>query len=432
MPHIKNAKQLARSSERSMVLAMIEAALDAVDTTAALSRALSLEGSRLTTEAGVSVDLSEKENVYVVAIGKCAFESARALSKILGVTMSRGIAIGVGASGSAPERMTFCEGTHPYPSEGNIHFTQLVLDLLEKTTERDLVIFAISGGGSTLLCNPQSHTCVQEEQIVSALFRRGATITQINTIRKHISKARGGNLAKAAYPAEVLSCIFSDVPGDDIEYIASGPTVRDSTTRAHALSLLAQFDLFDSSKVRPADVLETPKEAKYFERVHNHIVVSNTLALEAMSRYASEKGYQTEICTNCLTGEASVVGKNIVAALRDKEEKTVLLYGGETTVTIKGKGVGGRNQELVLSALEDVREGELVCAIASDGCDNSSHAGAIGDTLTKGEAEEKHLRVRDYLKSNDSHTFFAQVGDYIDTGYTGSNVSDLVIAVRSS
>ena len=297
-------------------------------------------------------------------------------------------------------------------------------------TERDLVIFVISGGGSTLLCQPGNFTCQMETGVIRCLFAAGAKIEEINTIRKHLSLARGGHLAKYAYPAKVISLIFSDVAHDDLQAVASGPTVRDETTAAEAREIMEKYGVESQCAFSPEELMETPKEEKYFEKVDNIVLVNNSLALDAMGEAAAARGLKPQIITASLAGEASLQGKAIVEDLHKAPSSSALLYGGETTVTIRGRGRGGRNLEIALSALPELSGDELVLAINTDGRDNCEYAGAICDTMIMEEARRLRLHYKTYLRDNNSYEFFRHAGGYLVTGDTGCNVADLVIALK--
>jgi glycerate-2-kinase len=335
------------------------------------------------------------------------------------------------------QKITAYQGTHPLPSEQNVEATKKIIELLSGRDEKDLVIFVISGGGSTLLCQPRNHTCAEEAAIFKCLSAAGATIQELNTVRKHISLARGGFLAQYAYPARVISLIFSDVPGNNPEFIASGPTVRDTTSVAEAEKIMEKYGVREKCARLPGgqgllpDILiETPKNEEYFRKVENILLVSNDVALGAMAEEAKKQGFSPQIVTDVMVGESRNVAGQILESLERSGPKTVLLYGGETTVTIKGDGRGGRNLELALAALKGIGEGELIMTLASDGRDNGEYAGAICDTITYEAAEKAGLDPEKFLADNDSYGFFGKAGNYILTGDTGSNVSDLVIAIK--
>ncbi len=246
-------------------------------------------------------------------------------------------------------------------------------------------------------------------------------------VRKHISKARGGGLARAAYPAEVVGLIVSDVPGNDIEFIASGPTVPDNSTVADAEAVLAKYGVTVGACV----LIETPKEEKYFERVTNILFLTSHDALVAMQREAAARGYAATIVEEQFCGEADGLARAVAEKLHRAPSGSAFLYAGESTITLGAHpGKGGRNQEISLVALAELREGELILPLASDGLDNTDHAGAIADALTLAHAEAKGCALAEALSAHSSYDFFAASGDALTTGYTGSNVSDLLIALK--
>ncbi len=424
---VKNFAKLAKTEERKLVLEMFNAGLEAIDTEKVVKGTVKV--SKNTLHIGnEEFSLDKIERVFVIGVGKCSLSAAGALEDILGDRIDDGIVVDV-REGKL-KKMHTISGDHPLPSEKNINATKEIITLLSTTKEEDLVIFIISGGGSTLLCQPENMTCLDEANILQCLFAKGADIKDINTIRKHLSMARGGHLAKYAYPARVVSLIFSDVPGDDLEFIASGPTVKDSTTVRDAQEVIRKHDIKNESGLVDITLMETPKEDIYFRNVKNILVVSSRVALAAMAERARAAGYNADIRTTTLAGEARDVAKDVMEELHSAGSKAVLLYGGETTVTIKYLGRGGRNTEFAISALLSIKEGETVASITSDGRDNTDFAGAICDMMTRSTAEKLNLDIEDYLIHNHSYAFFAETGDYVETGNTGRNVADFVIALK--
>ncbi len=240
MNKIQNFDELAKSGLRRAVLNIAEAGFAAIDTEGAVKRSVRVEGDELEINSH-KFDLGKINNLYVVGVGKCSLEAGRELEKILGDRITGGIVIDVHV-GALKKIKTFT-GTHPLPTNENVDATKHIIKLLKDCNEDDLVIFIISGGGSTLLCQPENYTCLEEADIFSCLTGAGATIQELNTVRKHISLARGGFLAKYAYPASSLALIFSDVPGNDLEFIASGPTIKDTTTVADAARVAGKYSL---------------------------------------------------------------------------------------------------------------------------------------------------------------------------------------------
>ncbi|RME55784.1 DUF4147 domain-containing protein [Candidatus Parcubacteria bacterium] len=424
---IKNWRSLAVSPLRRKALAIAEAGLWAIDTEQVLRRSLAVTPEGHLLVKGERFHLPRHGKLLVAAIGKCAFAAARALEAILGDRIDGGIAVGVGEPHGL-SRIYPYQGTHPFPSEKNVAASRELIAFLQSATKDDVVLTLISGGGSTLLCLPPQGTCMGEEQLIKKLFHAGATIQDINTIRKHLSFARGGFLAKEAYPAQVVSLIFSDVPGDDIAFISSGPTVYDHTTVRDARRVLEKFHL--AREVPEGALLETPKEKRYFSRVRNILLVSSHTALAAMREEARQLGFRTRVDALYLRGEAAELGAHIITELHKAPRKSAYLYGGETTVTVRGHGHGGRNLELALSATRFVREGEILVAIASDGRDNSRFGGAICDTIAKDHLIEKGIDIEQFLANNDECPVYEAIGDYLMMGNTGSNVSDLMVVIK--
>ncbi|MBI3589513.1 MAG: DUF4147 domain-containing protein [Candidatus Liptonbacteria bacterium] len=425
---IKNFQNLALTKTRKDALKIAEAGLEAIDTQKIIKEKIQLKKNSLVIDQK-TFSLKGVKNIYVVAIGKCAGEASLALEKVLDKKIKAGIALDV-KKVTGLKIIRSLAGSHPLPSRRNTAASLQIINLIKNLAEDDLIIFLISGGGSSLLCVPKSGTCEEETLIDQKLMASGATIDEMNTVRKHLSQARGGYLAKYAYPAKSIALIFSDVVGNDLEFISSGPTVKDATTVRDALQILNKYNIQKVCSIKNCGLIETPKNDEFFKKVSNLIFVSNEVALKAMAKTAKKLGYRVKICTSCLKGEARNEGAKIAAEINRAKPKTVLLYGGETTVNVKGKGKGGRNMELALGALSRIQKGSLVLSFASDGIDNTPLAGAICDKMTKEKAEKLKLKPISYLAENNSYPFFKKTGDYLLTGQTGSNVSDLVIAIK--
>jgi len=425
---IKNSDNLALNELRRSALKIAEAGLQAIDTEQVIRNTVSVEGDTLVI-GGERFSLEGVGRIFVVGVGKCASDAAYALENILGERLIGGVIVDI-KKGAMLKNIIAYQGSHPLPSNENVKASASIVGLLRGLRENDLVIFVVSGGGSTLLCLPQDLGCQEEAQILHVLMAAGATIQEINTVRKHLSLARGGYLAQYAYPAQVVSLIFSDVPGDDIQFVASGPTVKDNTTISDAQAILGKYDVLNKCGIEKCGLVETPKDDKYFEKVKNIVVVSNLVALDGMAEEAKKLGFTPKICATCLIGETRVVAEQIMQELHAAPRKTVLLYGGETTVTLKGHGEGGRNMEFALSCLQSIADGEVILAIASDGRDNSEVAGAICDIITKEKAAKRNLDAQKFLEENNELPFFRETGDFLMTGDTGSNVSDLLIAMK--
>lgn len=428
---LNNFEDLAITPLRQAALNIAEAGLAAIATPAVIRRLVFLEDDILRIGDN-DYNLEKINQVLFVGIGKCALEAGLELEAVLNGRLDGGIVIDVHEPKLEIKnsKLEIFVGTHPFPSEQNIDITKKIIGLLSGLTEKDLVIFVISGGGSTLLCQPQDMTCYNEADLLKILFEKGATIQEINTVRKHLSLARGGYLAKYLYPARGIALIFADVPGDNFEFVASGPTVKDTTTAAEAAAVIQRYDV---EKVCgfSCNLIETPKDNIYFQNISNILAVSNKTALTAMTEKAGELGFSSEIKTAVLIGESRNIGKEIAENLDTIIQKKVLLYGGETTVTVKKPGRGGRNQELALAALPHLGEGELILTLASDGRDNGEYAGVIVDSETSRKAAILNLAPVEFLENNQSTEFFEKTGDLLMTGDTGSNVSDLIITIKN-
>ncbi len=426
---IQNFDALAQNELRTDALEIAEAGYAAINVGLALAHKLSIEDDKL--HVGGTIHRLAGRRIFFVGVGKCAITAAATIERIFGDRLVGGIALDV----SMPEgihlaKIEACVGTHPLPSETNRDTTQRIVDLLSSCRQDDFVIMLISGGGSTLLCLPEAPMTVDDERaLFSGLTARGASIQEINTIRKHTSLARGGWLAQAAYPAGVVSLIVSDVPGNDMGFIASGPTVLDTSTIEDVRSILVRYQITPPETV---SFIETPKDPQYFERMTNILFLTNRDALVAMQDEAKRRGYAVIIADDCFTGEARAVAARVQGDLRAAQPRTVLLYAGESTVTLPTDvgGVGGRNQEISLIALNAIQDSELILPFASDGRDDTDHAGAIADTLTRAHAADKNLSIEKALSTFSSYDFFSTAGDALITGYTGSNVSDLIIAMK--
>lgn len=421
---IKNRKTIAVTVARRDALAVLETGLKAIGSREAIRRAVSRKGDVLTVQDR-KYDLKRFKRIFLIGIGKAAADSAVELERILGSRITDGIVLDV--KPARLKRVKSMVGTHPLPSGANTRATGEIVGLLKQVESGDLVVTVVSGGGSALLCMPYEMKCGQLAMITKAMMRKGATIAEMNTVRKHLSEIQGGQFARLAYPATVIGLILSDVVGDDLALVASGPTVMDLTTVADARKVMEKYDLLRTCRLPDCRLNETPKDPVYFRDVSNHLIMSNSVALEAMKAAAEKRGYPVRIYSRTLDGEAREVGRMLAGLPKPGE---MVLSGGETTVTVRGEGKGGRNQELALGALATVGDDVLVLSCASDGIDNTPAAGAIADAVSAAKAERLKLDPKAYLAKNDSFTFWRRVGAQIMTGMTGANVSDLMIAMR--
>lgn len=423
---IKNFDDLATTPLRQDGLAILEAGYQAILTAGVVKRNISLEGDILHLKDD-AVDLSQFSRVFFVAIGKCALDTAVAIEDIMADKITAGIALDVREG--LLHKIKSIAGTHPLPSAKNVQATKEIVAMLTSLTEKDLVLAFISGGGSALLFAPLSLSVEDMVRLTQYAMDKGVTIAELNILRKHLSSVKGGQLAKLMFPATVYSLIFSDVPGDDVSSVASGPTVLDISTKSDAEAIIAKYQVFDVLNWPGFELMETPKEQKYFAKVKNVLFLTNANALEAMKAQATKLGYQTIVKDSKLEGNDIVVGHQFSAA--PLEAKTCELYGGELTAEVKVPGKGGRAQEMVLAALDDLKDERLVIGAASDGWDNTEVAGALGDQVVLAQATELNLSPEEYLNQNRSYEFFEKTGSQIVTGRTGANVADFYMIIKN-
>ena len=421
------------------------AALAAADSRAAVRRHLRVEGKRLL-GGPTSFDLGRVQRVVVIGAGKASAAMAAAVEEILGDRVAGGL-VNVKRGHTAPlRRVRLCEAAHPVPDKAGEDGARRMLALLGEAGEEDLVIACISGGGSALLPLPAEGLSLAEKQEVTRqLLACGATIREINAVRKHLSGVKGGLLARAAAPAPVLACIVSDVIGDPLDAIASGPTAPDPTTFGDALSVVDRYGLREKVPAAAQAHLEagargerpeTPKPGDpIFARVTNVLVANGTQAVEAAELEANRMGLRALVLSTTVDGETrdvarvhAAVAREVRAFGRPVAPPACVISGGETTVTIRGQGKGGRNQEFVLAAaiaLED-EPGVVVFSAGTDGTDGPTDAaGAVADGETCARARALGLDPQAQLDRNDAYPLFRALGDLVITGPTLTNVMDL-------
>jgi hydroxypyruvate reductase len=372
---------------------------------------------------------------------------AKALEDILGNHLSEGKIIVKYGHGMTLKKTKIAEAGHPIPDEGGLKATEKLLEHLQKCKEDDLVLCAFSGGGSALLPAPVPPIDLhQKQETTHLLLECGATINEINAIRKHLSRSKGGGLAKAAYPATLVSLILSDVIGDPLDVIASGPTVPDASTYGDCLEIIERYKLKDRipkpvwerlEQGAKGSLPETPQSGdSVFEHIENIIVGNNRAALLAARDRAVLLGYNTLVLSSQIQGEArevaevfAAIGKEIRESHLPISPPACILAGGETTVTLRGQGKGGRNQELALAAAIalDGWHGIGLLSAGTDGTDGPTDAaGAYVDGFTCARANELGLDPHAYLDNNDSYTFFEKLGTLLKTGPTRTNVMDMI------
>jgi hydroxypyruvate reductase len=430
---------------RRHALSIFRASLDAAGPEKAVLRHLSLSGSTLRA-GGRRYDLNRFDRVLVTGAGKASARMARAVEKLLGRRVAGGLINTKYGHLEKLRRIELNECGHPVPDEAGVAGARRIAALAASAGERDLLLCLISGGGSALMPLPAGGiTLAEKQETTRLLLACGATIHEINAVRKHISALKGGQLARLAAPATVLALLLSDVIGDPLDVIASGPAAPDDSTFASAWSVIEKYGLAARipSSVRArleaglrGDVPETPKPGDpCFARAQNLIVGSNRLAVDAAAHRARELGYRPLVLSTVIEGETrevanvhAAIAKEILASGRPLRPPCCVISGGETTVTLKGDGLGGRNQEFALAAAIalDGLPGVVAFSGGTDGTDGPTDAaGAIADGGTVRRARSQGLDPAAALARNDSYHFFEPLGDLVKTGPTGTNVMDV-------
>jgi hydroxypyruvate reductase len=435
--HVPELRQSARQ--------IFDAAVRAVDPGEAIRRHVVREGTRLTI-GRERVDLASVRQIVAVGLGKAGAPMAAAVEEILGDRIARGVVVTKYGHVQPTKTIRIHEAGHPVPDDAGIAGAQAVLDHVAGLGPDDVVLVLISGGGSALTPAPVTGITLAEKQaLTKALLACGADIREMNTLRKHVSRIKGGQLARAAAPARVFTLILSDIVGDPLDAIASGPTVPDPRTYTDALAIL------DKYRIRPdipasirahleagatGKVPETPKpDDPLFARVKSVMVASNIQALEAAKAEAQRLGFQAMILSSFIEGETREIARmhaalalEVRASGHPCRPPVCLITGGETTVTLKGKGKGGRNQEFALAAALDVAglPGVVILSAGTDGTDGPTDAaGALADGDTVARAMAAGLSPRTALDGNDAYPFFQRLGDLLITGPTRTNVMDV-------
>jgi glycerate 2-kinase len=433
---------------KDQVIDIYKEALRAADPTRCVLDHVELRGSRFRVDSQTySLDLFR--SLYVIAFGKAAPAMARAVEDVLGKRIKDGIVV----SNSEPQfdfkRSRFYLSSHPVPDRRSLRAAHEVLNLLERTDEGDLVIFLISGGGSALLAMPASGISLKDKQKTTLmLLNSGVDKYGLNAVRKHISQIKGGGLLKKAFPSQVITLLLSNVVGDRLDAIASGPTVPDPTTFNDACRVIEALRLehrvpprvmVHLEEGRRGHLPETLKESEYDPNgVQTIIVGSNFKSLIAAKRKAKELGYNAFLLSSQVSGEAREVAKVIAAIAFDIErfntpvkKPACIIFGGETSVTIHGNGKGGRNTETALSFSMEIMDHDILGLFCgTDGIDGPTDAtGAVCDGDTRKIAREMKLSAREFLSQNDSYRFFDRLGALVKVGPTGTNVMDIGIVI---
>jgi len=425
---------------------IFKAGVKAVDPEIAVHKYVRRQGNQLFV-GDCSYILDSYKRIFLIGAGKGTAPMAKALENILEERLTNGLIIVKYGHGIPLEKTQILEADHPIPDDAGLRATKELLKQAQECTKEDLIICAFSGGGSALLPAPSSPITLDQKQATTRLLLEcGATINEINAIRKHLSRSKGGWLAKEAYPATIVSLLLSDVIGDRLDVIASGPTVPDESTYSDCIKIIDRYKLSDRLSKSVAEYFkkgaagslpETPKAGDpVFSKVQNLIVGNNRESLLAAKERAILLGYNTIVLSSQIEGEArevaqvfAAIGKEISQANLPISPPACVIAGGETTVTIQGRGKGGRNQELALAcaiAIDGWKEISLLSA-GTDGTDGPTNAaGAIVNGTTCKRARQTNLDPRDFLLANDSYTFFESLGNLLRTGPTRTNVMDII------
>jgi len=416
-------------------------ALEAADPIKCVSKYLIVEHNILYV-GKKKYDLGFYKRIFLISLGKAATEMARGANKVLGRKFTRGIVV----SNTRPKRsisnFKFILSSHPVPDERSVNAANAILELLSITKKNDLILFLISGGGSSIIALPDRNVSLEDKKITTRLLlKSGVETDTLNTVRKKISRIKGGGLLEAAYPSEVITLILSDVVGDRISVIASGPTLPDESIARDAWREICELGIENKLPPRVVINLENPlkddrKKKKYSP--HNTIIVGNNLAsLRAAKKCAEGLGYNSIILTSQIRGEAKVVAKTLASIAMETKASNVpipkpacIITGGETAVTVKGSGSGGRNTELALAfSIEITNESKINALFAgTDGIDGPTDAaGAYCNGKSRVKSRENGVSAKDSLLNNDSYGFFKKAGDLKITGPTGTNVNDIAI-----
>ena len=437
---------------REHAMQIFQAGLQAVDPVEAIIRHVRLNDNLLIIGER-RFNLKDYDRILVVGAGKAVAPMAKAVEDLLGNRIADGVIVVKDEHGLPLKKIKVREASHPVPDERGVHGTEQILSLVEKAGERDLIICLISGGGSALLIAPVKDISLEDKQNTTKLLLAcGATIHEFNTVRKHLSRAKGGRLAQLAFPATLASLILSDVVGDDLDVIASGPTVPDSSTFQDAEKILKGYGVWNQlppsvrnhiQKGSSGQIEDTPKsDHAAFKQCTQVLVGTNLQALQAAGKNAERLGYRSLILSSKVEGEArevakfyTAIAKEVLSSDNPLKPPVCVLCGGETTVTLRGDGRGGRNQEFALAAALAIDGWDHIVVLSggTDGTDGPTDAaGAIADGNTVARAREKGMDPRGFIQRNDSYNFFQKLDDLVMTGPTRTNVMDLYMLLVGS
>ncbi len=427
-----HTKTLDAHPQHLAVKKILSAALEAADPAKSVQKVLFQKDGFLQIK-GQSFQLERIDNIYLVAFGKAAPAMAFATSEILGDSLSDGIVVSKYATDHDLGNLSFHIAGHPAPNEKSLIAGKAILELLSQSGKNDLILFLISGGGSALIIDPIENISLHDlQELTSLLLGNGVPVDKLNTLRRALSRIKGGGLAKAAHPAKIASLILSDVVNSPLEAIASGPTLPNPTTNADALAILKKYNLLNKVSANIITALEKAEQDKRnFPESQNLIVGSIRISAKAARDKAIQEGFKTQILTTSLQGEAAEKGKELARHLLATNERPLcLIVGGETTVSLgDSPGHGGRNQEVALAAVKILagQKNIMLITLATDGDDGPTDAaGAVvtGETLERAKILGLDLDI--HLHEHNAYPFFDALGDLLKPGPTGTNVNDLV------
>lgn len=427
--------------ERSRLDKIFSAGLGVADATKCVSDKLIIKDNVLFL-SDKKYNLTKQKKIFLISFGKAAYQMAKGAYKVLGKRITKGLIISNTQPKNKISNFKFILSTHPVPDERSLKAANSILNILATTGKDDLVFFLISGGGSAMIALPDKNVTMEDKRITTQLLlRSGVDTNTLNTVRKKISKIKGGGLLKEAYPSKVITLILSDVVGDKIDIIASGPSLPDKSSAKDAWREICELGIENKLPPRVVINLENPikediKKIKYPS--HNTFLVGNNLSsLQAAKEEAEKMGYNSIILTSQISGEAKVVAKAIASIAIEIKKSNIpilkpacIIVGGETAVKVRGSGLGGRNSELALAFSIEIMNEKGISALfaGTDGIDGPTDAaGAYCNGKSRLKARELGVSAKDSLVNNDSYSFFKKIGDLKITGPTGTNVNDIGI-----
>ncbi len=447
---IENGSDRTGRRARRLVVETLEFTLASVDPHRLVAQQVRRRRDKLIVDREI-IPLDDFEGTFVAGAGKASGAMAEALEPILADRLKGGLV--VVPSGQQPPKLSRVKSvaaSHPTPDQNSVKAARELVSIVQKLSDRDLLICLISGGGSALLSLPAEPLTIEDKGTVARLLMNaGASIVELNTVRKHLSAIKGGWLARRSAAGRIVSLVISDVVGDRLDSIASGPVSPDPTTFSDAIAILRKYNLWGSIPRDAAEILdqgsrghlpETPKASDpCFQKISYHVLGNNKIACASAQRYLRSKGIKAKILTSSVTGEARHLGsfigsmaREIVTSDEPFRRPCALIVGGETTVRVTGSGVGGRNQECAMACAREIQRlgGVAVASIGTDGIDGPTDAaGAIVDGKTLSRSAALNLSFEESLDQNDSYRFFQPLSDLVMTGRTNTNVNDVAVAV---